>query len=164
MICVCVSYIPPLSHTRINPSILSPWTLIYFRYGKPVIPLHFFHHMTTFTMAAFTHNFPVGGFAFLNAAVHFVMYLHYSHPVRWARPFITTSQLVQFVCVISVHTYAFLQPAGSGCFDFSAVAREWWYCQLVVVGYFLLFCKFFVDNYVKKEKPGERKGGKGKRD
>ena len=162
--CVCVSYIPPLSHTRINPSILSPWTLIYFRYGKPVIPLHFFHHMTTFTMAAFTHNFPVGGFAFLNAAVHFVMYLHYSHPVRWARPFITTSQLVQFVCVISVHTYAFLQPAGSGCFDFSAVAREWWYCQLVVVGYFLLFCKFFVDNYVKREKPGERKGGKGKRD
>ena len=118
-------------------------------YGKKVIPLHAFHHMTTFTMAAFTHNFPVGGYAFLNAVVHFVMYLHYSHPVRWARPFITASQLVQFVCVISVHTFGYLQTADD-CFDFSKVGREWWYCQSVVVGYFVLFCKFFVDNYVPK--------------
>lgn len=134
------------------------WLILY---SKPVIPLHFFHHMTTFTMAALTHNFPVGGFAFINCFVHFVMYLHYSHPVRWARPFITTSQLVQFVCVLSVHAYGYLN-SGTECFDFSKVTREWWYCLLVVVGYFVLFVKFFMDNYVTKWE-GKKKGkGKGK--
>jgi hypothetical protein len=118
-------------------------------YGKEVIALHYFHHMTTFTMAAFTHNFPVGGYAFINCIVHFVMYMHYAKPVRWARPFITTFQLVQFICVISIHTYGYLSAPGD-CFNFSRVQKEWWYCQLVVVGYFLLFVKFFHDNYMNK--------------
>ena len=126
-------------------------------YEKPVIVLHAFHHMTTFTMAALTHNFPVGGYAFINCLVHFVMYLHYSHPVRWARPFITSGQLIQFVVVISIHTSAFLSEDGGKCFDFSAVKSEWWYCQLVVVGYFLLFVKFFIDNYGGPKKAKAKK-------
>ena len=121
-------------------------------YDKPVIMLHGFHHMTTFTMAAFTHNFPVGGYAFINCFVHLVMYLHYANPVRWARPFITSFQLLQFVAVISVHTYGFVTPA-SDCFDMSTVTHEWFYCQAVVAGYFLMFCKFFADNYVNPKKP-----------
>lgn len=125
-------------------------TYLLILYAKPVIPLHSFHHMTTFTMAALTHNFPVGGFAFINCAVHTVMYLHYAQPQRWARPFITTFQLLQFVCVVTIHTYGYLTPSNE-CFDFSAVGMEWWYCQIVVVLYFLMFCKFFADNYVTKD-------------
>jgi hypothetical protein len=120
-------------------------------YDKPVISLHAFHHMTTFSMAAFTHNFPVGGYAFINCLVHLVMYMHYANPVRWARPFITSFQLLQFVAVITIHTYGYVTPAPE-CFDMSTVTYEWYYCQLVVVGYFLMFCKFFADNYVKPPK------------
>jgi hypothetical protein len=70
-------------------------TYLLILYKKPVITLHWFHHMTTFTMAALTHNFPVGGFAWINCFIHTVMYLHYYRPVRWARPFITSGQLIQ---------------------------------------------------------------------
>ena len=106
--------------------------------------------MTTFTMAALTHNFPVGGFCFVNCFVHAIMYAYYSNPrpFRWARQFITSGQLLQFCLVISIHTYGFMQPERSGCFEFEGVRWEWWYCQSVVVGYFLLFIKFFYDNYV----------------
>ena len=126
------------------------WADTYFLslYGKRVIPLHFFHHMTTFTMAALTHNFPVGGFAWINCLVHFVMYFHYAYPVRWARQFITSFQLIQFVTVITVHTYGYF----TGCFDFSNLGIEWWYCQGVVVVYFLLFVKFYIDNYISPPK------------
>lgn len=129
--------------------------------GKPVIFLHFFHHMTTFTMAALTHNFPVGGYCFINCAVHVVMYAHYAFPVRWARWMITSFQLLQFVAVISIHSYGYLYgfPSASVssasadyklCYDMSNVQMEWWYCQLVVVGYFVLFVNFFMQQYVKK--------------
>ena len=109
---------------------------------KPVIFLHFFHHMTTFTMAAVVHNFPVGGFCFINALVHFVMYAHYAHPVKWARPLMTSSQLLQFVTVIVIHSYGYWKSPE--CFDMKPVLNEWWFCQSVVVGYFVLFCNFFV--------------------
>jgi len=117
--------------------------------GREVISLHYFHHMTTFTMAALCHNFPVGGFSFVNCFVHAIMYAYYSNPrpFRWARQLITSGQLLQFCLVISIHTYGFLQPKGA-CFEFQEVRKEWWYCQSVVVGYFLLFVKFFYDNYI----------------
>ena len=129
--------------------------------NKPVIWLHYFHHMTTFTMAAVVHNFPVGGYCFINAGVHAVMYLHYAYPVKFARPFITSGQLLQFVTVITVHMYGiyrFIMAPKNGannlCFDFSNVLREWWFCEIVVVGYFLLFVNFFLQQYVK---PSSRK-------
>lgn len=113
---------------------------------KPVISLHWFHHMTTFTMAAFVHNFPVGGFALINCLVHTVMYMHYATPVRWARPFITSSQLLQFVVVLSIHLYSFLNP--TSCFDVNPWFYEWLFCMSVVFGFFVMFLLFFVQEYV----------------
>jgi len=122
---------------------------------KSLLSLHWFHHMTTFTMAAVTHNFPVGGFALINCLVHTVMYAHYASPITWARPFITSGQLIQFVIVMSIHVYGFISPS---CYDMKPVFWEWLYCQSVVFGYFLLFLKFFYDEYLagkeKKKKIG----------
>ena len=113
---------------------------------KPVISLHWFHHMTTFTMAAFVHNFPVGGFALINCLVHTVMYMHYATPVHWARPFITSSQLLQFVVVLSIHLYSFLNPIT--CFDVNPWFFEWLFCMSVVFGFFVMFLLFFIQEYV----------------
>ncbi len=129
---------------------------------KPVITLHWFHHMTTFTMAALTHNFPVGGFALINCLVHTVMYMHYARPVRWARPFITGGQLLQFVIVISIHVYGYLHPAD--CFDMQPVLYEWLFCFLVVAGFFVMFALFFAEEYLggkaKKRSSAKEKGFK----
>lgn len=115
---------------------------------KPVIMLHWFHHMTTFTMAALIHNFPVGGFALINCLVHSVMYMHYATPVRWARPFITSSQLIQFVIVLSIHAHGLLYP--TTCFDVRPWFYEWFFCMFVVSSFFFMFLAFFVQEYIVK--------------
>mmetsp|Transcript_29422 Transcript_29422/g.64274 ORF Transcript_29422/g.64274 Transcript_29422/m.64274 type:complete len:85 (-) Transcript_29422:60-314(-) len=76
------------------------------------------------------------------------MYAHYASPVRWARPFITGGQLLQFVVVITIHTYGY----SSKCYDMEPVWLEWAYCQSVVVGYFFLFCNFAYQQYIFKKK------------
>lgn len=121
--------------------------------NKPVIILHWFHHMTTFTMAALVHNFPVGGFALINCLVHAVMYMHYAMPQRWARPFITSSQLVQFVIVMSIHLYGFTNPAT--CFDVRPYFFEWLFCMGVVTSFFVMFVLFFIQEYVEKKEKGK---------
>ena len=118
--------------------------------NKNVIFLHYFHHMTTFTMAAVVHNFPVGGYCFFNCIVHFIMYLHYYNPVKFARPFITAGQLLQFVAVISIHSYGFLNS--KTCYNMEPVFKEWLYCQGVVCGYFFLFLNFAFQQYIRKSK------------
>jgi uncharacterized membrane protein len=124
---------------------------------KPVITLHWFHHMTTFTMAAFVHNFPVGAYAFINCIIHTVMYLHYAHPVRWARPFITSGQLIQFVIIIYIHVYGYFNP--DTCYDMKPVLHEWWFCFTVFFGFFIMFIIFFIEEYitVDKKKSGSKK-------
>lgn len=123
--------------------------------GKKVIFLHWFHHMTTFTLAAVTHNFPAGGFTLINCFIHTVMYTHYAHPLRWARPFITSGQLIQFVIVMTIHANAYLNPVT--CYDMKPVWFEWAYCMIDVFIILIFFSMFFVEEYVNK---GNKKGGK----
>lgn len=127
--------------------------------GKPVIWLHYFHHMTTFTLAAVTHNFPSGGFTWINCLIHFVMYLHYASPVRWARPFMTSGQLIQFVIVMAIHTYGYVNPVT--CYDMKDVMREWIYNIWMVFTVFIMFTMFFIEEYIvkgnKKTKTGDKK-------
>jgi hypothetical protein len=114
--------------------------------SKPVIVLHWFHHMTTFGMAALVHSFPVGAFAWINCLVHAVMYMHYAKPVRWARPFITSGQLIQFVIVLSIHLTSFFNP--DTCFDARPLWMEWAFNFIVVFGFFFMFVLFFIQEYI----------------
>eukprot|EP01129_Flabellula_baltica_P016749 TRINITY_DN9079_c0_g1_i1.p1 TRINITY_DN9079_c0_g1~~TRINITY_DN9079_c0_g1_i1.p1 ORF type:complete len:253 (-),score=12.13 TRINITY_DN9079_c0_g1_i1:4-762(-) len=122
-------------------------TMFLILFSKPLIFLHVFHHMTTFTMAALTHNLPVGGFAFINCFVHVVMYFYYAFPVRSIRKFITVGQLSQFVVVLSINTIGYF----SGCYDFTEVFWEWLYCEFVVVVFFFFFLWFFKKQYLKRK-------------
>jgi hypothetical protein len=126
--------------------------------NKKVIYLHWFHHMTTFAMAALTHHFPVGGFTLINCVIHAVMYAHYAKPLHWARPFITSSQLLQFVYVMSIHTYTLLNPVT--CYDVRTHIREWAYLIGVVFPYFIMFSMFFIEEYLQK---GNKKGKSSKK-
>ena len=114
---------------------------------KPLLFLHWFHHMTTFAMAAILHAWPVGAYCFINCIVHFFMYLHYAHPQRWARPLLTSLQIVQFVVVISQHTYALFNP--QSCFDVFPHFLDWFFLQFIVVGFFFLFLWFFYVEYLR---------------
>lgn len=133
------------------------WVDTYFLvlYGKKVIYLHWFHHMSTFTMAAVTHNFPSGGFTLINCFIHTIMYAHYAKPLRWARPFITSGQLTQFVVVMAIHLYGYFNPAS--CYDMTPVIWEWWYCIGVVFAYFIMFSLFFIEEYVDKKNKKQAK-------
>lgn len=129
--------------------------------GKQVIFLHWFHHMTTFTLAAITHNFPSGGFTWINCLIHFVMYMHYARPVRWARPFMTSGQLIQFIIVMTIHSIGFFNP--TTCFDMKDVMREWYYNIVDVFVIFVFFSWFFVDEYIikgNKKTPAKKKEAK----
>jgi len=131
-----------------------PDTWILVLSNKPVITLHWFHHMTTFTMAALTHNFPVGGYALINCLVHVVMYLHYAFPQKWARIFITSSQLIQFVWVLSVQIFGFISPK---CHDMGPVFWEWVFCFGVVAAFFLGFIHFFIQEYIMVKPKSSKK-------
>jgi hypothetical protein len=114
--------------------------------NKPVIFLHFWHHMTTFTMSAVVVNFPVGGFSHINCWIHTLMYFHFAHPTSFFRPIMTSLQIIQFLIVIPIHTYTLL----SGCHPSAQVYFwEWLYDEFVVVSYLILFINFYLQQYVK---------------
>ncbi len=117
--------------------------------GKKVIFLHWFHHMTTFTLGAVTHNFPSGGFTLINCFIHTIMYMHYAKPLRWARPFITSGQIIQFIIVMTIHSNAFINP--TTCYDTSKVTLEWLYCIVDVFIIFIYFSIFFIEEYIGKQ-------------
>jgi hypothetical protein len=90
-----------------------------------------FHHMTTFTMAATVHNVPVGGYCFINCFVHWLMYMHYAYPFKWTRMIMTSIQLLQFVIVLSIHVYGYMNP--TTCYDMAPVFLEWYVLCCVVI-------------------------------
>ena len=121
---------------------------------RQVIPLHLWHHFTTFTMAAVSINFPVGALMHINCWIHTVMYLHFAHPRKEFRQLITTLQLTQFVVVITVHLYTLF----SDCHPSNALFWEYWFDLIVVGSYLVMFAQFYVREYftpkpTRTEKP-----------
>jgi ribulose-phosphate 3-epimerase len=50
--------------------------------------------------------------------------MHYAYPVKWARSLITSSQLIQFMIVLTVHTYAYYKKDSHDCYDIKSVMGD----------------------------------------
>jgi hypothetical protein len=115
--------------------------------------LHTYHHLTIFAIWHLIAVYAPGGDAYfsviLNSFVHVVMYAYYfcaSLNLKWLnpiKPFITTLQMTQFMCMLIQSTYDYLYPCR--------------YPQVLIklLGVYMLtllalFGNFFIQSYVKK--------------
>jgi elongation of very long chain fatty acids protein 6 len=128
---------------------------------KPVIFLHWFHHTTVllFCWYSYTHFIGIGiWFGAMNYVVHSIMYSYYflmslsgftRKIVKPIGKLITVLQIAQMVVGMYVVWRAhFFQQDAVGC-NVSPVMNR---AGLVMyTSYFVLFAKFFVENYVLKK-------------
>uniref|UniRef100_A0A7E4W8F9 Elongation of very long chain fatty acids protein n=1 Tax=Panagrellus redivivus TaxID=6233 RepID=A0A7E4W8F9_PANRE len=126
---------------------------------KPLIFLHWYHHIATLNYAVLTY---IDGTAynsyivFLNFAVHSVMYSYYflnASGIRLGRHIarcITCLQLTQFfvTTVLLIHM-GFLMITG-GAKDCEVTITSYLYCVLMEISYIYLFGQFFKKNYTAK--------------
>ena len=110
---------------------------------KKISNLHYFHHATTYTMAAVVHNLPAGAFCFVNCYVHTIMYAYYNNPIKILKPLVTLVQIIQLSTVLSISFYGYLY-----CYKINDSLFDWRNCQLDVVGYLILYMKFFIESYI----------------
>lgn len=125
---------------------------------KDLIWLHKVHHLTTMSLVwhAMVNNYALDLIsAGTNCIVHTIMYLYFAKPIRFLRPFITSSQIVQFLLVLALHINAFYQR-----FMSHSPCRGSFYAELHGTGmyglYLGMFVNFFVQQYLKNRK--ERRG------
>lgn len=114
--------------------------------------LHVYHHFSIFLFYWLNVNVAYDGDIYftilLNGFIHFVMYTYYfvsSHPMEgkvWWRQYVTTFQLIQFVCMLSQAGYMMK----TGCTSFPPKVTEAYFAYIMTM--FALFSHFFVNNYI----------------
>eukprot|EP01126_Amoeba_proteus_P017365 TRINITY_DN1833_c0_g1_i1.p1 TRINITY_DN1833_c0_g1~~TRINITY_DN1833_c0_g1_i1.p1 ORF type:complete len:243 (+),score=28.91 TRINITY_DN1833_c0_g1_i1:338-1066(+) len=135
---------------------------------KPVIFLHWFHHVTVllYCWHAYHHQVAAGlWFATMNYSVHSIMYLYYFlmnagfyKLMRPIAPFITAIQLLQMIGgVVVLSAVALTLHRGEAC----AMDRANYKLGLIMyLSYFVLFAVLFWDKYIAvpqcSAKPNER--------
>lgn len=143
------------------PELLDTFFLVFQK--KPVIFLHWFHHITVLLYCWHAFHVMAGPgiwFAGMNYVVHSVMYLYYffasvnlKQLARPIAPLITTLQILQMVVGSFVTTYTAMQrvspPADQPlCWMDDA---NWKLGLGMYVSYLLLFCKLFYDHYLRPD-------------
>jgi len=135
-------------------------TLFLILQKKPVIFLHWYHHVTVmlYCWLAYPNNATGATFAAMNYVVHTVMYGYYfCTAIPWARniarslsKWITALQLVQMVAGLGLvcATRSFMNDQSSdACPDVGAAGNR--AALMMYASYFVLFAKFFSDRYRK---------------
>ncbi|KAG5509403.1 hypothetical protein JKF63_06713 [Porcisia hertigi] len=129
---------------------------------KPVIFLHWYHHVTVMLYCWHAYMYKISGglvFASMNYGVHSIMYLYYficscgyRKLVRPLAPLITFLQIAQMVIgmLVEVVTLYHIHFSGKGCRSNATNARLG---LMMYVSYFVLFSKLFYDNYLKPASP-----------
>lgn len=122
--------------------------------------LHVYHHFTMPLLWYSGVKWVGGGCSYYaplaNSFIHTLMYTYYMlaavgpqmQPYLWWKKYMTKLQLFQFVSMISIAMYGIIRPCG--------FPPNWLWAQVVVCfTYFVLFCNFYYQAYVKRAR--ERK-------
>ena len=129
--------------------------------GKPVIFLHWYHHITVLLYSWFSYRNATPTayfFGTMNYTVHAVMYFYffastYTRKLSFMRKPITLLQLTQMFFGVSATVIAYIYTAdGLGCSKSYADGTFFLFCSMLYGSYFVLFAKLFVDNYLRKPK------------
>ncbi|XP_044155070.1 elongation of very long chain fatty acids protein 3 [Bufo gargarizans] len=129
---------------------------------QKLIFLHWYHHITVLLYSWYTYKDTVAGggwFMTMNYTVHAFMYSYYTlraagiHVPRPCAMFITFTQILQMVMgtLVNVLVYKWMQ---SGICS-SKLENIFW-STLMYLSYFILFCSFFYNSYMKP--PRKNKG------
>ncbi|CAJ0587298.1 unnamed protein product, partial [Mesorhabditis spiculigera] len=122
---------------------------------RPLIFLHWYHHVMTLNYAMFSYPFGQGYNAWivwLNLTVHAVMYSYYmlkSAGVRvpaWVAQIITSSQIFQFLATLLIQARAVQLYRRNECAEFNEFIFGW--CLLMELSYVALFGHFFYESYL----------------
>merc|ERR1711916_62562 len=113
---------------------------------KPVITLHWFHHLTVLLYVWGAHVFAATNsylvFTVMNTFVHICMYFYFAMAsIRIFFPFphiLTAMQILQMVVGSVTVYYSWYCPEQY---------HMWWAGMTMYVSYFVLFSKFFYDKY-----------------
>uniref|UniRef100_A0A0N5BCX9 Elongation of very long chain fatty acids protein n=1 Tax=Strongyloides papillosus TaxID=174720 RepID=A0A0N5BCX9_STREA len=128
---------------------------------KPVIFMHWYHHILTNFIAVLSYVRLTGWprlSVFLNVSVHGIMYFYFAvttlgiRSPTIVRKFITTIQLIQFAIAILFFTHLtkiILSGNKEGC-DISEDSH--FTGLLMFLSYFYLFGEFFYKSYIKPKK------------
>mmetsp|Transcript_1292 Transcript_1292/g.2033 ORF Transcript_1292/g.2033 Transcript_1292/m.2033 type:complete len:272 (-) Transcript_1292:381-1196(-) len=115
--------------------------------GNKLRFLHVLHHSTTFWLFAIGHTFASMKYGVLfNSIVHTVMYAHYYKP--FPKPFrklITQLQIIQFITGLSAHAYIYFTGCDS---KIPGLWYEYMTMYALIGAYFMLFCNFYVQQYL----------------
>ncbi|TPP46256.1 GNS1/SUR4 family protein [Leishmania donovani] len=128
---------------------------------KPVIFLHWYHHVTVMLYCWHSYAMNISGglvFAGMNYGVHSIMYFYfficscgYRKYVRPFAPLITFLQIAQMVVGMftEVYTLYHMYVSGKGCQSNATNARVG---LMMYMSYFGLFSRLFYDSYLSRGK------------
>ncbi|GMR47021.1 hypothetical protein PMAYCL1PPCAC_17216, partial [Pristionchus mayeri] len=127
---------------------------------KPLIFLHYYHHIVVFIYTAHAgaeHATPGRAFILMNYAAHSLMYSYYSaramgyHPPEWVSVMITVWQTIQMVVGMGISVWTYYVKTQLG-----------WRCQqslpnlylgfLIYFTFAFLFIQFFVNRYIREQR------------
>ena len=124
---------------------------------RPLIFLHYYHHISTLLFVCYLTNerFPPAQFyAILNYGVHSIMYSFYAlkalrvYIPRAVNPVITALQAIQMILGMMVTVcFVYLSP------DHGKYRTSIQGALIIYATFFALFAKFYYENYVAKRPP-----------
>ncbi|PAV66460.1 hypothetical protein WR25_22498 [Diploscapter pachys] len=123
---------------------------------KPLIFLHWYHHVLTMNYAIISYSCDMGfnsWIVWMNFSVHSIMYGYYmlrSMGIKvpaWVAQNITTMQLLQFLITLAIlfHVW-YLQATGV---KVDSDTTMYWFCLIMELSYVALFANFYYHSYVK---------------
>ncbi|KAJ1375089.1 Elongation of very long chain fatty acids protein 6 [Parelaphostrongylus tenuis] len=123
---------------------------------KPLIFLHWYHHVLTMNYAIISFSYDVAfnsWIGWMNFSVHSIMYGYYmlrSFGIRvpaWIARNITTMQIIQFVITLLILFHIGILSSSGVKVD--SHPTIYWFCVIMEISYVMLFANFYFQSYIK---------------